>query len=292
MITAEQRKARKNHLGSSDLGAILGFSRFSTPYDVWLEKTGRIPDDPNEVATDYQEAGNYLESSVINWAQSKQHISSVTRDPEIAVPDTPIVVHIDAVECDSGNPVEVKTEGLFGPIVQLWGDVGSNEVPEYTCIQCQGHMMATDRGLCHVPAFLGGKGFCYYYVERDEKLVALIKEEALKFWNEYVLKDTPPPDSVPSLSLIKKIRRVVGEPAELAGDLVQKWIEDKEAAKHWDKAAKESQAAILAAMDGRQEAVFGDAAQMITNYEQTRKGYEVKPATFRVMRLKKAKAKK
>ena len=287
-ITLEQRKERKNHLGSSDIPAILGFSRFATPAGIWLHKTGRIPHDPTEIPAEYQEAGNFLETSVLEWAQQKEYLQSLHRDRELAVPDTPIVVHIDAVEEETGNPVEVKTEGLFGPIRSPWGEVGTTEVPEYTCIQAHAHLMATDRGICHVPTFLGGRGFGYYYVERDEVLVEIIKKESLRFWHEYVLKDTPPPDSVPSLSLIKKIRRVEGEPVVLADKLIDVWLDWKERESQARKAKNEAQAAILAALDGIQEGACSQG--LITNYEQSRKETIQRASTFRVMRLKKVKS--
>ena len=39
---------RSKYLGGSDIGAILGFSKYRTALDVWLEKTGR---ETNEVDT-------------------------------------------------------------------------------------------------------------------------------------------------------------------------------------------------------------------------------------------------
>jgi len=286
-ITAEQRKERKNHLGSSDIPAILGFSKWATAYDVWLEKTGRVA--TNDESTDYQEAGNILETSVLEWAQKKEYVSDLQRDPEIAVPGTPIVVHIDAVETESGNPVEVKTEGLYGPLRGDWGDAGSDEIPKYTFLQCQAHMMATDREITHVPTFLGGRGFGYFYCERDEGLVKLITEEALRFWNENVLADVAP-DAVPSLDMIKKIRRVEGEPVTLADELIEAWLEAKEAAKECEQEKQACQARILAALDGHQEGLYGDG-MMITNYVQSRKEYVCKSSTFRVMRSTKVKVK-
>lgn len=289
MITQEQRINHKNHLGSSDVPALLGFSRFASAYDVWLHKTGRIPDDPKEMPTNYQEAGNFIETSVLEWAQKKEYIGSLQRDPEIAIPDTPIVVHIDAVETDSGNPIEVKTEGLFGPIWSPWGEAGTTEVPEYTCLQAQTHLLATGKQTCHVPTFLGGRGFGYFFVVRDEELIEIIKKESLRFWHEYVLKDTPPPDSVPSLSLIKKIRRIEGEPVALADELVETWLGAKKYAYDWDRKKKETNAAILAALDGAEEGICSHGT--ITNYEQSRKETIRRASTFRVMRLKKVKGK-
>ena len=34
---------RRNSLGGSDMGAVLGLNRWSSPYSVWAEKTGRLP---------------------------------------------------------------------------------------------------------------------------------------------------------------------------------------------------------------------------------------------------------
>ena len=303
-ITETQRKERKNHLGSSDLPAILGFSRFATAYDVWMEKTNRIPYITEEKVEDWQEAGNILESSVIDWAQKKGYFKDVERDPEIAVPDTPIVVHIDAVERETGNPVEVKTEGLYGPLWNTWGEVGTDEIPEYAYIQAQTHLMATGKDVCHIPAFLGGRGFCYYYTERDEELQEIIREQALKFWNEYVLTDTPPYDSVPTLELAKKIRHVVGDPKELDPELVAILEEVDGRANHWSREKDKAKAAILAALDGRQEGVYGDPTRMVTHYEQKKTSFDskqikidlpnvaepyIRRGTNRVLRLKKVK---
>lgn len=35
---------RKTHIGSSDISTIVGLNRFSNKYELWLEKTGRVPD--------------------------------------------------------------------------------------------------------------------------------------------------------------------------------------------------------------------------------------------------------
>ena len=37
---AERRKS----LGGSDMGAVLGLNRFRSPYSVWADKTGKLPD--------------------------------------------------------------------------------------------------------------------------------------------------------------------------------------------------------------------------------------------------------
>lgn len=284
-ITSKQAEKRRKNLGSSDIPAIMGFSRFATAYDVWMYKTGRIPEDPKE--RDYQTAGKMFEDGVLRWFSEEQKCGAIKRNIERRIEGTPILVHIDAELVDTGEPVEVKTEGLYGPIIEPWGDVCTDDVPEYTCIQAHCHMMATERDICHVPTFLGGRGFGYFYVNRDDKIVDLIREQALAFWQKNVLKGIPPADSAPILSLIKRIRRVEGEPVELDSGLVFNWTEAKEAVKSAKKIAEEAHARILAALDG---AELGTCELCdITNFLQSRKGYTVEPTSYRVLRLKKRK---
>ena len=43
MSREEWLEKRKGSIGGSDAAAILGISRFATPYTVWADKTGRLP---------------------------------------------------------------------------------------------------------------------------------------------------------------------------------------------------------------------------------------------------------
>lgn len=49
--TERQRwlESRRHSIGGSDVAAILGFSRWSSPFSVWLEKTGAMPDEDASV---------------------------------------------------------------------------------------------------------------------------------------------------------------------------------------------------------------------------------------------------
>jgi len=261
----------------------MGFSRFATPYDVWMFKTGRIPVDPKE--RDYQTAGKMFEDGVLRWFSEKQKFGAIKRNIERRVEGTPILVHMDAELVHTGEPVEVKTEGMFGPIIEPWGDEGSDDVPEYTCIQAHCHMMATERDICHVPTFLGGRGFGYFFVKRDDGLVKVIREQAIAFWQKHVLGNVPPPDAAPTLSLVKRIRRVEGEPVELDDKLVDEWLQYKDIVKEAKKAAEEAHAKVLASLDGNEIGTCGLGD--VTNFLQNRKGYTVEPTSYRVLRLKK-----
>jgi hypothetical protein len=268
------------------MAAILGFSRFSNKYDVWLEKTQRVQ--PKERTQGYITAGNLLERPVIEWCSDYLRKAIITDEDKLErkVDGTPIVTHMDGIVVE-GDPCEVKTEGVDHPIIEPWGEAGTDEIPEYTLIQGHCHMMALDREICHVPTFLGGRGFGYFFARRDERIVKLIREQAIRFWEENVLGDKAPENIVPSLAMIRQIRRVEGEPVPLAEEMVQQWLDAKERAAAAKQQQDFFQAEILAALDGHDMGTceLGE----ITNKEQSRKGYVVEPTSFRVMRLKKAK---
>jgi putative phage-type endonuclease len=299
-ITNEQLMNRKNHLGGSDIPAIMGFSRFASPYDIWLLKTGRVQQEDKK--SNNITAGNLLEQPLIKFLETYLN-KAVIVDPdtlEKAIEGTLIITHPDGLVVD-GVPVEGKTEGVDHPYTESWGEVGTDEVPEYTCIQSTCHMMAYDTDICHVPTFLGGRGFGYFFVRRDERIAELIRRTAIEFWNENVLADKAPENSAPSLSMIKRIRQIEGEVGSVKKELVDEWIAAKERESEAKKQKEFYQAEILAALDGREAGeiyIPGGTDeeidqiienQIVTNFKQERKGYVVEPTSFRVLRLKKVK---
>jgi len=295
-ITEAQRIDHKNHIGGSDMAAIMGFDTRYNAYDKWLIKTGRVVE---EKKGEWLIAGNKFESGVLSWFSDEMGFGPIQQqddehDMERKVGGTPIVVHLDAERTENGEPVEAKTVGLYGPVRAPWGEAGTDEIPEYECIQAHCQMMATDHEICHIPTFIaGGRGFGYFFARRDNKLVDLIREQAIKFWEENVLKDVPPEACVPSLSFIKRIRHIEGEPVKLSEKMVQDWIDAREASTAAEKEKDFHHAGILAALDGimvgeYKTVVDGKMVKWyVTNYQQTRKAHAVKESTFRVLRPKK-----
>ena len=54
---------RRHSLGGSDMGAMLGLNRWSSPYSVWAEKTGRLPPkEDNEAMRQGRDLEEYVAS--------------------------------------------------------------------------------------------------------------------------------------------------------------------------------------------------------------------------------------
>lgn len=280
-ITPAQRERRKHHIGSSDMAAILGLDPKRNAYDVFLEKKGRIEEQPASAA---MVAGTNFEDGVLRFAQ--QELGDLRRNVYRSFPAAYLGSNIDALLKKVGEPVEAKTAGLYGPLAEQWGEAGTDEVPERVIVQTHVHMICTDRPVCHVPAFIGGRGFQMYRVDRSDDLKAVILERATIFWERHVLRDVPPDDCIPSLDLVKRCRRQPNKTIFLPLSLRDQWEQAKAIEAEAVKNRKAAEAALLAAMGDAEAADFGDGGKVLTYMEQTRKSYTVAESKYRVLRTK------
>lgn len=283
-ITAQQKESRKAHIGSSDMAALLGLDGRRNAYDIWLDKTGRLED---QVENEAMYAGTMFEDGILNHAEAK--LGKLTRNQYRSAKDKglPIAANIDAILIDSGLPVEVKTSGLYGPLTDVWGDAGTDAVPDKVIVQAQVHLLCTDKELCHIAAFLGGRGFQMFAVPRDKEIIDIIASTAQDFWTKNVLADMPPTNILPHPAIIKRVRRVPETIVSLDQSLVDEWQEAKTAEKEAKTRTETALTAILATLG---DAEAGQApAGLFTYLEQSRASYQVQAGTFRVARWKKSK---
>ncbi len=294
-ITETQREARRKHLGSSDVAAILGVDPFKNAYDVWLEKTGKVDGIEDNQA---MFAGRLFEAGVLKFAEKQ--LGKLIRNQYRSAKNLPIGANIDALVVQGNEPVEAKTCGLYGPLREEWGEDGTDRVPDRVLVQAHVHMLCAERPVCHVAAFIGGRGFHLYHVPEDKELTEIITEKAVEFWEKNVQADIPPANTVPSLALIKRIRREPDLVTIVPDGLVQKWLDAQQAKKDAEKLCDAAQAELLAAL-GQAEA--GDCSfGRVTYLEQSRSSIDVKAikeqmpdiaakyttsTTYRVLRFKK-----
>lgn len=270
MLTPEERIERRKALGASDIAAIMGHSRFRTPEDVRLEKLGRVDLDEQDSPSDATFAGSMFEGAVLTWAESQ--LGPLERKVRVPHPDgVPLVASLDALCAVDGAPVEGKTSGLFGPLPQGWGEPGTDEIPDYYILQAQAQMACTNADVCHVPAFLGGRGFVLYRVRRSEELVVAIVDEAVRFWEQNVLGDTPCEDP-PSMEVLKRLRREPGKKVELAEDMVVDWLMAADARKAAEKAEAAAKKLLLAALGDAEGCEVINGVGSVSYMEQGRKG--------------------
>jgi putative phage-type endonuclease len=198
---------RAAFLGGSDIGAILGVSKYRSAMDVWLEKTGKKMDRKDSFALRF---GSFAESFIADEYALLTGEHLVEHPEGLAHPQHSFCVgHIDRFVLDQPNMplfkedkklnakklLECKTVNLYSQ--SDWGEAGTDAIPlPYLC-QCLWYLGITNLPEIDVAVLLGGSDLRVYTITRDLELESLIFEKAAFFWTEHVQKDIPPkPQSV------------------------------------------------------------------------------------------------
>jgi hypothetical protein len=186
---------RSKFLGGSDIGAILGLSSFRTPLEVWLEKTGKELSNKDSLPMRFGSFNEEFVASEYSRATGFELMQdeSIFVHPEHAM----FCAHLDRLVMSDGlnsaptKILECKTASPFNS--SDWGDVGSDEVPlSYLC-QIAWYQAITGIDQADLAVLFGNSDFRIYQITRDKDLEKMILQKAQYFWNEYVLKDLPPP---------------------------------------------------------------------------------------------------
>lgn len=185
-------QARKGGIGGSDVAAIMGFSPWKAPVEVWMEKTNRI-DSPDLSDKESVRMGIELESVVLDMYKRRHPESKVQRVNAIltSVERPWAQASLDAIVCDPDlgwGVLEIKT----GSKESEWKD----GVPIHYQTQVGHYLSVTGYDFADVAALIGDYGLHYheYRIMRDAEDIAAIDEDVDSFWNESVKNDTIPPN--------------------------------------------------------------------------------------------------
>ena len=202
-------RERFNYLGGSDIGSILGLSKYRTALEVWLEKTGRVSNIVDNLPVRF---GSFAEAFVAREYAAQTGSTLVHSESGVTHPHYPFMVgHIDRFvfepcksrntervdlfdedgSCTASHLLECKTASPFNQ--SDWGELGTDEVPMSYLVQCLWYLAITNLERCDVAVLFGNSDFRIYEVYRDKELEDLIITKAVDFWNSYVKADAPPP---------------------------------------------------------------------------------------------------
>jgi putative phage-type endonuclease len=185
---------RSKYIGGSDIGAILGLSRFRSPLEVWMEKTGKEVKRLDSLPLRF---GAYAEEFVAS-EYSRETGFDLIHDESIHIhPDYSFMsAHIDRFVLEKGTSsptriLECKTANPFAS--SDWGEAGSDEVPMNYLCQSVWYMAITNINKVDLAVLFGNSDFRIYKITRDLELESAILQKANLFWSECVIKNNPPP---------------------------------------------------------------------------------------------------
>lgn len=183
--------ARRNGIGGSDAAAVVGLSPWVTPIEVYLDKTGELPDRDE---TDDMRRGTLLEPVVRQLYADATGMSVSQPDHIITNARLPFALaNLDGVSDCGRRLLECKTaRNRLG-----WGEPGSADIPLVYLCQVQHCMAVAELDVADV-AVLFGDGFAFeiFEVPADAEFQTLLMEQEGLFW-ELVKSRTPPEPTSP-----------------------------------------------------------------------------------------------
>ncbi len=202
MSREEWLKERRGSIGGSDVGALLGLNRYRSPYTVWAEKIGLLPEQPDNEA---MRQGRDLEDYVAKRFMERSEKQVVRYNYLLRNAECPhLHANIDRRILGERSGLECKTASALNMKAYKGG-----QFPESYYAQCVSYLAVTGWERWYLAALVLNKAFFIYqlttradditpewcdgsvYVPASE--ITVLKQMAADFWEQYVETGTPPP---------------------------------------------------------------------------------------------------
>lgn len=200
MTREEWLESRRAGIGASEAAAIVNQSPWSSPWQVWLEKTGQIPVGGEETEAMY--FGNLLEDTIGRAFAERTGMEVITveatyahpqHDWMLASPDRFIIM-----PDRSTGLLEIKNSG--GYKLDEWksgepdadGVWRGGEAPLHYILQVQHQHAVMGSHIGYIGALLGGNRLCIVEVPRDEELIKMLMWAEEQFWYDNVVEGKAP----------------------------------------------------------------------------------------------------
>ena len=221
LATDEQwRAARRRGCSASDVAALLGFDRYTTPWALWAEKTGH-PMAPVDQGNEAARLGSALEDWLLTMAgevtgynEAAHRLSHrLYQHPEhawrLCTPDGAFyTVSYPGATSIRVELVETKTAGLVTGRALGWTDT---TIPLGYELQTRWQMHVMGAPICHVVALVAGRGLCHYPIARDLDLEAELIRQVDAWWTHHIIDGVEPPlsgrDSTIIATLYPRVER-------------------------------------------------------------------------------------
>lgn len=177
---------RRNFIGGSDAGAVVGLNPYKSAYTLWAEKTGKIPEFEGNLIT---EVGSYLEDFVAKLFE-KETGKKVRRKNRMIVNDEyPFAcADVDRVVVGENAILECKTTNSYPAMKKF----KNGEYPESWYCQITHYLGVGGYDRVYLGVLIGCREFKVFVLDRDEgEIKALMTAEA-DFWYNNVQKNIAP----------------------------------------------------------------------------------------------------
>lgn len=178
---------RKTYIGGGDIAAVMGLSKWTTPLQLWAEKTGKV--EPRDLSNvEAVEIGSELEDYVARKFQRKSGYK-VRRDSRdfIHVLHPYMAGHIDRWVVGSDALLECKTTSAWRE--KEWR---GEDIPQEYILQVNWYMGIVGKSIGYIAVLIGGQKFLWKELAFNKSLFDKQVEAAKHFWEFNILQNIPP----------------------------------------------------------------------------------------------------
>jgi putative phage-type endonuclease len=184
---------RDQGVGSSDAPIIMKTSPWTTPFELWARKTGRLlPQRQNEA----MRRGLRLEPRARRIFEEKTGITMPPAKGEHRVHNF-MRATFDGINHEKKCLLEMKCPGRQDHEVALAG-----RVPEKYVWQTVHQLFVAELPVLYYWSYYNDDDCALVVVERNRKLENQLVPEAMRFW-KHVVDDVPPPFEIPKVTASK-----------------------------------------------------------------------------------------
>ena len=189
---------RRNGIGGSDAGAIMGLNKWTSPLTVYLDKKGLNPFDGNRAT----ERGSWLEEPIREKAKELlgvmieecPYMFTSTTHPFMSANIDGLVYIQDKKEING-----IQLSGLGGHEIKTTqrGDgFSEHEIPDSYFAQVQHYMAVLDLPWFILSAYcIDRHEFHHYVIQRDDAFISRLIEAEKDFWENFIEKGIMPAPS-------------------------------------------------------------------------------------------------
>lgn len=185
MTRDEWLAERRNGIGGSDAGAVVGLNKYRNAFDVYADKLGMTEPVPDNEA---MRQGRDLEEYVAQRFCEETGKKVRRRNSMMINTEYPFArANVDRMIVGENAGLECKTANVLSLQRYKNGEYPS----EYYC-QCVHYMAVTGADRWYLAVLVFGTEFKIFTIERDEEEIAALTEAERSFWENNVQKREPP----------------------------------------------------------------------------------------------------
>ncbi len=288
---------RHKDVTASVAGALLGVHEYTTAFELWAIKSGRLAAETDE--TPAMRRGRLLEPVAVQMIREDYPDWTVEQpgvyltDPDIRLGATPDLY----VECPKRGPGVVQIKTTADMIYRMkWRDPDTYEVvpPLWIAVQALVEAHLSGRNWAAVALMVVGLGLDLHVIDvpMNRKLITKLREETVRFWELVASGEEPAPDYGRDRWVIDRLfANDDGSELDLSRDnLFRTLLTSRAAYKNTIKEAQDAlepvEAEIRHRMGNASVAHIG-GGDVVTLRTVKRRSYTVAESSYRALRVPK-----